>query len=120
MKKGKRHSELMASSDVLESLLNAGRSGLSQHFSSWRLAQKWPEIVGPMIAQRSEILSLNRGVLVIWVPSSVVLQEMNFMADALREKVNAHLGSPLVKQVRFTLEKRYVAGGFEKFAPKPK
>lgn len=106
-KKRKRSSgHLTGAADVLQALLQNSKSQLSDGFVRWRLEQKWRDVVGPTIAEQTLPCAYERGTLHIWVRHSAWMQQLWFFQDAIKEKVNAHLGKNWVRQVRFTLSRR--------------
>ena len=101
-------SKLKNGSEVLQSLLENGKSPLSTQFLRWKLWAKWAEFVGPTIAQNSEPVGYDRGVLWVWVKNSTWMQQFVFMREPIRETVNKKLGQNFVKDVRLTLDKKAV------------
>ena len=93
-------------SDVLQGLLQNSKSQLSDGFLRWRLEQEWREVVGNTIAEQTLPVAFEKGTLHIWVKHSAWMQQLWFFQDAIKDKVNAHLGRGWVKQVRFTLSRR--------------
>lgn len=61
----------------------------------------WPAIIGPDIAAQSEAVSVEFGVLCLAVRHSVWCHHLSMMKAELIGKVNAFVGEPLVKDVRF-------------------
>lgn len=104
--KSRKNSQLTAAADVLQVLLQNSKSQLADGFLRWRLEQQWPEIVGPMIAEQTLPCALEKGILYIWVRHSTWMQQLWFFQEAIKEKMNTHLGKTAVHQVRFTLSKR--------------
>jgi predicted nucleic acid-binding Zn ribbon protein len=102
----KKKSQLTTASDVLQGLLQNSKSQLSDGFLRWRLEQQWPEVVGGTISEQTLPVAFEKGTLHIWVKHSAWMQQLWFFQDAIKEKVNAHLGKNWVKQVRFTLSRR--------------
>jgi predicted nucleic acid-binding Zn ribbon protein len=105
-KKPRNHSHLLAAADVLQGLLQNSKSQLSDGFLRWRLEKEWLAVVGATIAEQTLPVAFERGTLHIWVRHSAWMQQLWFFQDAITEKVNAHLGKPWVKQVKFTLSRR--------------
>lgn len=105
-KKSKRHSHLTAGADVLQALLTNGKTQIGDGFLRWRLEQEWKDVVGSTIADQTVPCALEHGVLFIWVRHSVWMQQLYFFQDQIREKVNSHLKSQIVKEVKFTLNRR--------------
>jgi hypothetical protein len=103
---GERSAQLTAASDVLQALLQNSKSQLSDGFLRWRLEQQWAQIVGASIASQTVPCAFERGTLHIWVRHPAWIQELWYFQDAVKDKVNAHVGCQWVSQVRFTLNRR--------------
>ncbi len=98
--------QLTAASDVLQGLLQNSKSQLADGFLRWRLEKQWPRVVGATIGEQTLPVAFERGTLHIWVRHSAWMQQLWFFQEAIKEKVNAHMGRPWVTQVRFTLSRR--------------
>jgi hypothetical protein len=102
----RKPSQLTDLSSVLQSLLANGKSPLSDQFLKFKLVKSWKKIVGATAAEASLPVSLKFSRLVIWVKSSTRLQEMRFMEEELKRRINQFLGTEQVQELRFTLERR--------------
>lgn len=111
--KPKRRSDLLTASKVLQRVLGNGKSALSDQFLRWKIWRFWPGIVGATLAKFCEPVGYDRGRLYIWVKSSARMQEIRFFEETLREKVNEHVGSNWVRQIRFTLDRQGVPNAEE-------
>lgn len=98
----------MPVSNVLQALLSQGKSPLKDSFIRWKLWRYWPEIVGPSVAAGCAPVEIKRGCLLIWAKSSAQLQDLHFISDAIKLKVNKFLGAPSVRSIRFTLDENRV------------
>ncbi|MGZ3748723.1 MAG: DUF721 domain-containing protein [Pseudobdellovibrionaceae bacterium] len=96
------------SSEVLQKLFEGGHSPLSEQFMRWKLWAHWSEFAGPTIAQNTEPVGFNRGILYLWVRNSSWMHQLSFMKDHIQETLNKRLGKPVVKNIRFTLDRRAV------------
>lgn len=105
-KRSRNGRHLTNMSDVLQSLLDNGKSALSDGFTRWKLEQNWQEIVGETIAKNTVPCAYNRGVLWLWVPNSAWMQQLYFFQEMIKEKVNGYLGREFVTGVKFTLNRR--------------
>lgn len=101
-------SKFSLGSEVLQKLFEGGKSPLSEQFLRWKLWARWSEFVGPTVAQNTEPVGLYRGVLYLWVRSSSWMQQLTFMKDHIQTTLNKKLGRPLIKNIRFTLDRREV------------
>ncbi len=77
--------------------------GLEQGLLGWRAVSEWAEVVGPRLARRTRAVAFHEGVLQIEVEGSPWMHELGFLKRDLVSKVNRHLGSRLVKDVRFVV-----------------
>ncbi len=102
----RKQSDLTDLSSVLQTILANGKSPLSDQFLKFKLVKSWKKIVGPTAAESSLPVSLKFQRLVIWVKSSTRLQEMRFMEEELKNRINQFLGKDQVQEIRFTLERR--------------
>ena len=98
--------QLTSMSDVLHSLLENGKSALSDGFTRWRLEQEWPKIVGEMLAKQTVPCAYDRGVLWIHVQHAAWMQQLYYFQPQILEKVNTHLGRAWAKEVRLTVSPR--------------
>ena len=60
----------------------------------------WPVIVGPELARVTTPKRLTRGVLTIGCAGPVAM-ELQYLAGELMNRINAHLGSSLITQLKF-------------------
>ncbi len=100
--------KFQASSEVLQSLFENGKSPLSGQFLRWKLWARWPEIAGPTLAGVAEPVGYQRGVLWVWVKSSSWMQQLIFMREEIRDTIHKKMGVEFVKMIRFTLDRREV------------
>ncbi|MBD3368669.1 MAG: DUF721 domain-containing protein [Candidatus Eisenbacteria bacterium] len=82
---------------VIEDLGVAGR------LAEQRAVVEWPEIVGPKVAEHSRALRIERGRLVVEVPSAVWAQELSLMRRTIQQKINRRLGSRTVETLQFVV-----------------
>ena len=92
--------------NVLQALLQNGKSALAQGFTRFRLEKEWPQIVGESISKNTLPCALEKGVLFVWVSHPTWMQQLFYFKAVIKEKVNSHLGYPFVQEVKFTLDKR--------------
>jgi len=104
----KRKSQLEIGSEVLQALFENGKSELSVQFLRWKLWKKWPDFVGSTMAAVSEPVGYYRGVLYVWVKNSTWMQQLVFMREPMKEKINQKLEMNYVKEVRLTMDRRSV------------
>ncbi len=100
--------KLSNGSEVLQSLFENGKSPLSEQFLRWKLWAKWDEVVGATIAKNAEPVGFQRGCLYVWVRNSTWMQQMIFMKDPIKDKINQNFQSNFVRYIRFTLDRHEV------------
>jgi predicted nucleic acid-binding Zn ribbon protein len=75
----------------------------------------WDEEVGPEIACRTEPLRIEDGRLFVAVDGSAWMQELHFLKDEIRERLNRRLGAAVVREVFLVLGR----AGRERRTPPP-
>ncbi len=65
-----------------------------------QLASDWASIVGPRLAVASSPVSLDGGILVVATSDGPWGAQVRFLADEIRKKANASLGSEQVRRVQ--------------------
>ena len=95
--------------EVLQSLLQEKAGGaVSDQFLRWKLWLSWKDVVGQTVAENAEPISFKDGVLWLCVRNSVWMQQMGFMAEAMKETINKKFRPGFVKEIRFTQDRRQV------------
>jgi predicted nucleic acid-binding Zn ribbon protein len=70
-----------------------------------RAIEAWPGIVGPAVAEQARAVAIREGVLFVDVATNVWMQELGLMRDSIVERLNAHLGAPLVRKIVLSIER---------------
>lgn len=76
------------------------KSGLAAEFRPYVIAQRWHELVGERLATRTHPAGLRDGVLTVIVANSAWLNELNFLREDLRARINEVLGGATVREIR--------------------
>lgn len=102
---------LAPASDLLKGLMQNVQKPLGVGFLRLKLEVQWAEIVGPRIAKITAPAAYQDGILDIWVAHSTWMQELWFVKEDIRAKVNAAIArdggeTGACKEVRFTLNRR--------------
>jgi hypothetical protein len=71
-----------------------------------QLASDWGRVVGPRLAAESAPMSLEAGVLVVATSDGPWGAQVRFLADEIRAKANATLGSEEVRRVHVVVRQR--------------
>ena len=82
------------------------RLGLDRQMDEQRAVEAWAEVVGPAIAAQARAAGVRDGVLFVDVTSNVWMQELGLLRDGITDRLNAHLGAPLVRKVVLSIERR--------------
>lgn len=61
----------------------------------------WAEEVGEAVAERAEPAGFHAGVLSVRVSNHAWMQELQFLKEDLRERLNARLGRELIRDIYF-------------------
>lgn len=80
-------------------VLVSGR-GWGERMALGRLRESWAEVVGPLVAQRSEPVKLHRGVLTVRAEGGAWASELTLLARSVADKADAFLGGGKVREVR--------------------
>ena len=103
-----RESHLQNAASVLQNLLSNGNDRMASQFQRWRLWSQWGNIVGPTMASYCYPVDYEAGTLVIFVDSSVRLQEVSFLSGEIIYKVNAFVGKRWTRRIRYTLDRHSI------------
>jgi predicted nucleic acid-binding Zn ribbon protein len=87
-----------------------GRLGLERKLEEYRAVEAWPEVVGTAIASQTRAVAVREGILFVDVASSVWMQELGLLRDGIVARLNARLGSPLVRKIVLSIERGGLPG----------
>ncbi len=90
---------LIHAADVLQRLFENSKSPLAGGFQRFKLEGQWSQIVGPTLAKNSRPVNYDKGTLIIEVTNSVWLNEVRFLLDDIKYKINQHMGSIWVEKI---------------------
>ena len=65
------------------------------------LLKLWPKAVGPQIASKTQPDCLRNGTLFVKTISSVWVQQLHFIKEEIRSKLNELSGKSAIKEIRF-------------------
>ena len=65
------------------------------------LMKLWPKAVGPQIASKTQPDCLRNGTLFVKTISSVRVQQLHFIKEEIRSKLNELSGKSAIKEIRF-------------------
>lgn len=101
-------SKFKASSQVLQSLFEDGKSPLSEHFLRWKLWSRWAELMGAGIAENSEPVGYYQKKLYVYVKNSSVMHHMYFLRKNMIQKIAKEFHPRFINEIIFTLDKKSV------------
>ena len=86
---------------ILSALLR--EHGLEGAAVGWKAVADWPAVAGPRLSKHTKAASFRDGILTIEVEGSAWMHELGFLKRELVRRVNQHLGTEAVRDVRFVL-----------------
>ena len=78
---------------------------LQAGLKAYKVFEVWDEVVGETIAKKARPDSIRNRVLVVTVSSSPWIQELQFMKEMIRGKLNVKIGEDLIDDLFFQLGK---------------
>lgn len=85
--------------DTLGALLQ--RIDPDQRMKAFRVWTFWDAEVGESVARHAQPDGFRAGVLSVRVDGSVWMQELQFLKESLRSRLNQRLGEPLIRDIYF-------------------
>jgi len=85
--------------DVLGDVLQ--RVDPEQQMRVYRIWSFWNDEVGDAIARRAQPARVRNGILFVTVATHSWMQELQFMKDTIRDRINARLGAALIRDIFF-------------------
>jgi hypothetical protein len=85
--------------DVLGDVLQ--RVDPEKQMRAYRIWSFWEDEVGATIARRAQPARVRNGILFVTVATHSWMQELQFMKDTIRDRLNARLGAPLIRDIFF-------------------
>ncbi len=87
--------------DILGALLS--QPNLKFNPGDAEIWEVWDEVVGPAIAEHAQPSNIKKKQLRVRVAEPIWLQELEFVADTIIEKLNRRLGRKAVEKIIFRL-----------------
>lgn len=75
--------------------------GIDKKLQQYEAVTEWAAIVGQQIAKETEPVKIEKGVLIVRVRTSVWRNELNMRKQEIMAKLNRHIGSDAIKEIRF-------------------
>ena len=89
---------------ILEELFKKPKSPLSEGYFLCQLHQAWGELAGEEIAKIAQPIRFKNNQLTIALPSSSHIQEMHYVKETLRQKINASFPDKKIKSIYFQVK----------------
>jgi predicted nucleic acid-binding Zn ribbon protein len=84
--------------DALNKMLKS--LGLDKYAKQAEAAQVWPEVVGERIAEVTQVVTVENGVMRVSVRDSLWIQELSFLKNEIISRLNERLGDEIIKDIR--------------------
>jgi predicted nucleic acid-binding Zn ribbon protein len=101
---GKDKNSLTSLKDVISELLGSG--ALPFDADDARIWKLWDDVVGPAIARNAQPFRIKNRQLRVRVSDPIWYQELKFMEESIREKLNQTLGRKAVNKIEFSVGRR--------------
>ncbi len=101
---GKDKNSLIPLKDVISDLLGSGALPFSADDA--RIWKVWDDVVGPAIARNAQPFRIKNSQLRVRVSDPIWHQELKFMEQSIREKLNHTLGRKAVDKIEFSVGRR--------------
>lgn len=91
--------------EALKTVLNTilQKQNLDNRLKDFRVFDIWEEAVGTRIARHSQPRGLKDHILRVAVDNSIWVQQLTFLEEQLKEKLNRMMGSAVVEKIRFQI-----------------
>ncbi len=67
----------------------------------YRAWEAWPEVVGPANAKRAQPTRFRNGKLFVTVFHPALMQELQFVKERIRRRLNQHIGAEVITHIYF-------------------
>jgi len=99
MRRKRQQTQLQSIGEVLFSVLK--KRGMTSKIEENALIKLWTKAVGPQIASKTKPDCLRNGTLFVKTISSVWVQQLHFIKEEIRDKLNQLSGKSTIKEIRF-------------------
>lgn len=84
--------------DALKSFQD--KSGMTKKMLIMRTLRNWPELAGKAIAEQTQRLRYEKGVLLVYMDSPVWRQELNYRKSEIMARINTTAGRRIIKGIK--------------------
>ena len=82
---------------IIDRMLKSYR--LDDGYQSVNIKKAWEDMTGTAVANQTEDIHFNRGVLHIRMKSPAMSQEFSYAREKIRKRLNENLGRELIREV---------------------
>ena len=82
-------------------LKNLRAQGLETPLLQKRLIDSWPEVAGQMVNNYTDSMFIKNQTLFVHITSPALRSDLMMMRSELVRKLNAHVGSQVIAEIRF-------------------
>ena len=93
--------QLVPIGEILDAALK--RRGMAVKREETAVFKLWPQATGPQIALQTRPDGWRAGILFVRAASSVWVQQLHFMKEDIRQKLNSLAGKAVVRDIHFTV-----------------
>ena len=101
----RKKSETLPVADVILSALS--QKGMKNMARRFKISQIYEETVGKVVARRSHPVGFNNGVLILKSQSTAWQNELTFLKEDLKARLNEALGANVIQDIRVVAGNKY-------------
>ena len=88
-RKKRKASQPLAIGEIIGPALS--QRGLEGEYHQWQVLSLWDQVVGKPIADQTQAVKINRGTLTVRVSHSTWMQELQFIKEDLKNRLNREI-----------------------------
>jgi len=79
-------------------------NSIGESIKQLELLAQWEDILSPVLSKHAKPIGIKGNELIVEVSSSAWLNELSFLKDELKNRLNKEVGRELIKEIRFYLK----------------
>lgn len=92
-----KRTEARSVGDIIRDIIESG--GSQPEFDRQKVCYLWSELLGPEINRATVRRYVDGDVMHVYMSSAPLKNELSFITDALVERLNSAVGSPVIKKI---------------------
>lgn len=92
-----KYTEAQLIGDLLPQLFNT--PAIAAKIAEGSLPEAWAKVTGTYVESQTRNITFKTGIMTVYIASSVVRSEMFMQRNSLRDKINAQIKAPIVKEL---------------------